>query len=189
MLAQAILGKKLRNNNNDFRNFNHLPLSIRGGSRGRVQGLRTPPSPPPLEMTCGFLIQLVFYVVYYWCWSRARDECTPSKKKSWIRPCQCSCCVRQRSFTVVVPLRRRIAWLHTCSPETALKPIAPWKKKKKTFLQMNISVNSLQRKNVLKFFTRWRGWVYSVGLENRLSRYRAPWWWSFENVRVFLFSF
>ena len=28
----------------------------RGGSRGRVQGVR-PPSP---EMTCGFLIQLVF---------------------------------------------------------------------------------------------------------------------------------
>ena len=27
----------------------------RGGSRGRVQGVRTPP-----EMTCGFLIQLVF---------------------------------------------------------------------------------------------------------------------------------
>ena len=41
----------------------------RGGSRGRVQGVRTAPSPP--EMTCGFLIQLVFcqkenYVVY-WC--------------------------------------------------------------------------------------------------------------------------
>ena len=40
----------------------------RGGSRGRVQGVRTP---PPQEMTCGFLIQLVFrkkknYVVY-WC--------------------------------------------------------------------------------------------------------------------------
>ena len=32
-----------------------LPL-FRGGSRGRVQGVRTP-SP---EMTCGFLIQLVF---------------------------------------------------------------------------------------------------------------------------------
>ena len=31
-------------------------LHIRGGSRGRVQGVRTP-SP---EMTCGFLIQLVF---------------------------------------------------------------------------------------------------------------------------------
>ena len=29
----------------------------RGGSRGRVQGVRTP---PPSEMTCGFLIQLVF---------------------------------------------------------------------------------------------------------------------------------
>ena len=28
----------------------------RGGSRGRVQGVRTPPP----EMTCGFLIQLVF---------------------------------------------------------------------------------------------------------------------------------
>ena len=30
----------------------------RGGSRGRVQGVRRPP--PPAEMTCGFLIQLVF---------------------------------------------------------------------------------------------------------------------------------
>ena len=28
----------------------------RGGSRGRVQGVRT----PPLQMTCGFLIQPVF---------------------------------------------------------------------------------------------------------------------------------
>ena len=43
--------------------------------------------PPLLRDTCGFLIQLVFckkqnktkqnYVVY-WCWSRARYECTPS---------------------------------------------------------------------------------------------------------------
>ena len=32
-----------------------LYVDIRGGSRGRVQGVRTPP-----EMTCGFLIQLVF---------------------------------------------------------------------------------------------------------------------------------
>ena len=30
--------------------------SHRGGSRGRVQGVRIPPP----EMTCGFLIQLVF---------------------------------------------------------------------------------------------------------------------------------
>ena len=29
---------------------------MRGGSRGRVQGC----APPPPEMTCGFLIQLVF---------------------------------------------------------------------------------------------------------------------------------
>ena len=37
-----------------------LPTSlttIRGGSRGKVQGVRTPPP----QMTCGFLIQLVFY--------------------------------------------------------------------------------------------------------------------------------
>ena len=32
----------------------------RGGSRGRVQGVRTPLPPPPPEMTRGFLIQLVF---------------------------------------------------------------------------------------------------------------------------------
>ena len=49
-----------------------------GGSGGRVQGVRTPPP----EMAGGFLIQLEFcppknYVVY-WCWGRARDECTPS---------------------------------------------------------------------------------------------------------------
>ena len=43
-------------------------MQLRGGSRGRVQAVRTPPPP---EMTCGFLIKLVFckkkdYVVY-WC--------------------------------------------------------------------------------------------------------------------------
>ena len=32
----------------------------RGRSRGWVQGVRTPPPHPPSEMTCGFLIQLVF---------------------------------------------------------------------------------------------------------------------------------
>ena len=35
-----------------------LILCSRGGYRGRVQGVRTPPPPSP-EMTCGFL-QLVF---------------------------------------------------------------------------------------------------------------------------------
>ena len=59
--------------------FEVIPYHIRGGSRGRVQGVCTPPLP---EMTCGFLIQLVFcekknYVVCS-CRRRARDECTPS---------------------------------------------------------------------------------------------------------------
>ena len=35
---------------------------VRGGSRGRVQGVRT-----PSEMTYGFLIQLGFNYVLYWC--------------------------------------------------------------------------------------------------------------------------
>ena len=34
-------------------------VHFRGGSRGRVQEVRTPHPPPP-EMTCGFPIQLVF---------------------------------------------------------------------------------------------------------------------------------
>ena len=38
--------------------FYNTNLLSRGGSRGRVQGVRTPPPSP--EMTCGFLIQLVF---------------------------------------------------------------------------------------------------------------------------------
>ena len=57
--------------------WGNVPSVYRGGSRGRVPRVRTPP-----EMTCSFLIQLVFcqkknYVVY-WCWSTAREECTPS---------------------------------------------------------------------------------------------------------------
>ena len=73
-------------------NWNCYALSIfrvfilfRGGSWGRVREVRTP---PPSEMTCGFLIQLVSCKqikiikikkhVVYWCWSRARDECNPS---------------------------------------------------------------------------------------------------------------
>ena len=55
-----------------------LSVSEQGQIQGEGAGGATPPPP---EMTCGFLIQLVFckknYVVY-WCWSRARDECTPS---------------------------------------------------------------------------------------------------------------
>ena len=36
--------------------MNIVPFT-RGGSRGRVQGVRNPPPPP--EITCSFLIQLV----------------------------------------------------------------------------------------------------------------------------------
>ena len=70
----------------------YIGYYYRGGSRGRVQGVHILP-PPPTEMSCSFLIRLVFrkkkktMTVVYWCWSRARDECTPSYKKSWIRPC------------------------------------------------------------------------------------------------------
>ena len=35
-----------------------VQIRDRGGSRGRVHRVRTPPPPP--EMTCGFLIQLLF---------------------------------------------------------------------------------------------------------------------------------
>ena len=38
--------------------FGHCFDLSKGGSRGRVQGVCTPPPLP--EMTCGFLIQLVF---------------------------------------------------------------------------------------------------------------------------------
>ena len=69
--ARKIPGISKRNN------FKFSPKSItnslaylcKGGSRGRVQGVRTPP-PPPAEKTCSFLIQLVFYkknYVVYWC--------------------------------------------------------------------------------------------------------------------------
>ena len=51
---------------------------IRGGSRGRVQGVRTLPwDDLRFSNTTGILPKKKNYVVY-WCWSRARDECTPS---------------------------------------------------------------------------------------------------------------
>ena len=61
----------------------------RGGSRGRVQGVRT--SPPPPEMTCGFLIQLVFCQKKKTLWfigvAVEQETSAPPAKKSWIRPC------------------------------------------------------------------------------------------------------
>ena len=51
---------QLHHPNNNFHSSYGIQCAIiyRGGSRGRVQGVRTPPPP---EMTCGFLIQLVFF--------------------------------------------------------------------------------------------------------------------------------
>ena len=53
---------------------------IRGRSRWRVQGVRTPP-----EMTCGFLIQLVFCkkkIGVYWCWSQEQETSAPPPKRN-----------------------------------------------------------------------------------------------------------
>ena len=61
----------------------------RGGSRGRVQGVRTPTwDDLGFSNTTGILPKKKKKknFVVYWRWSRARDECTPSWKTSWIRP-------------------------------------------------------------------------------------------------------
>ena len=58
-------------------------LAVRGGSRGRVKGVRRgpPPPPPPRDDLCFSnttgILRKKNYVVY-WCWSRATDECTLS---------------------------------------------------------------------------------------------------------------
>ena len=51
----------------------------RGGSRGRVQGVRTSPPQDDLRFshTTGILQKKKKNSVVYWCCSRARDECTP----------------------------------------------------------------------------------------------------------------
>ena len=54
---------------------------IRGGSRGRVQGVRTIPP----EMTCGFLIQLVFCKKKTMCFISVeveKETSAPSPKKN-----------------------------------------------------------------------------------------------------------
>ena len=65
-------------------------ICCRGGSRGRVQGVRPPP--PPLEMTCRFLIQLVFCQKKKTMWFigvevEQETSAPPPRKKYWIRPC------------------------------------------------------------------------------------------------------
>ena len=62
----------------------YIQDQYRRGSRGRVQGVRTPP-----EMTCGFLIQLLFCQTMWFIGVEVEKEksAPPPKKKSWIRPC------------------------------------------------------------------------------------------------------
>ena len=56
-------------------------IVCRGGSRGRVQGVRTPP-----EITCGFLIQLVFCKKKKTIWfigvEVGQETCAPPPKKN-----------------------------------------------------------------------------------------------------------
>ena len=72
-----------------FRKSAKANENVRGGPRGRVQGVRTPP--PPREMTCGFLIQLVFCQKKKTMWFigvevEQETSAPPSKKKSCMRP-------------------------------------------------------------------------------------------------------
>ena len=64
-------------------------MNIRGGSRGRVQRVRTPS--PPSETTRGFLIQLVFCKKKKTLWFigvevEQETSAPPPGKKSCIRP-------------------------------------------------------------------------------------------------------
>ena len=93
--ASWVVGCELRANNESKRSSRHAiieqelsfltyDLKCRGGSRGRVQGVRTPPPPCP-EITCSFLIQLVFCKkkkLVYWCWSQERETSAPPPKRN-----------------------------------------------------------------------------------------------------------
>ena len=61
---------------------------VKGGSRGGGAGGAHPPHP---EMTCGFIIQLVFCKkeTMWFIGVEVEQETSapPPKKKSWIRPC------------------------------------------------------------------------------------------------------
>ena len=83
-----VLTTHFQSNICQVRPSNLMELNIfRGGSRGRVQEVRT--TPPP-EMTCGFLIQLVFCKkkTMWFIGVEVEQETSalPPKKKSWIRP-------------------------------------------------------------------------------------------------------
>ena len=61
-------------------------LVSRGGSRGRVQGVRTPPWDDLRFSNTTGILQKKNYVVYPGAEVEQQSECTPSEKKSWIRP-------------------------------------------------------------------------------------------------------
>ena len=69
-----------------IRRTSHVPnlmhkLCYRGGSRGKVQGVRTPPP----QMTCGFLIQLVFckkIYIYMWFIGEEQERSAPPPKNN-----------------------------------------------------------------------------------------------------------
>ena len=78
-------------------------INTRGGSRVRVQGVRNPP-PPPREMTCGFLIQLVFckkknYVAMWFIGVEVEHETSapPSKKNPGSAP----------EYVIIIPREAR----------------------------------------------------------------------------------
>ena len=78
-----------------------LDTLYRGGSRGRVQGVRIPDPP---EMTCGFLIQLVFCKIwrYVWCvFSAVYIMLLPSQKpaKAFFFVFAFKICLRHQSVT------------------------------------------------------------------------------------------
>ena len=65
--------------------WGNVPSVYRGGSRGRVPAVHIPP-----EMTCGFLIQLVFCkkkICGLLGLKNSKRRVHPLLKKSWIRPC------------------------------------------------------------------------------------------------------
>ena len=59
----SILGSLQRRHHFNHHIYYFSSIDTRSGSRGSVQGVRTPTVPPPPVMTCGFLIQLVFWFI------------------------------------------------------------------------------------------------------------------------------
>ena len=61
-IPPSILGSLQRRHHFNHHIYYFSSIDTRSGSRGSGQGVR-PPTPPPSVMTCGFLIQLVFWFI------------------------------------------------------------------------------------------------------------------------------